>query len=113
MEGGGRFSWRRTTRSEVLARWILFYQCLSLIAGSSGKFILSRSLSKRGDSEARRLLHNAALAASRTEAWKGFYQAQRELGYSTTQVLVMLARKLARVVFALLKGQTEYQPKVG
>jgi len=28
-------------------------------------------------------------------------------------VLVMLARKLARVVFALLKGQNEYQPKVG
>jgi hypothetical protein len=26
--------------------------------------------------------------------------------------LVMLARKLARVVFALLKGQDEYQPKV-
>jgi hypothetical protein len=24
----------------------------------------------------------------------------------------MLARKLARVVFALLKGQDEYQPKV-
>ncbi|WP_440131178.1 hypothetical protein [Pseudomonas fluorescens] len=28
------------------------------------------------------------------------------------QALVMLARKLARVVFALLKGQSEYQPKV-
>ncbi|MCK0542618.1 IS110 family transposase, partial [Pseudomonas syringae pv. aptata] len=30
----------------------------------------------------------------------------------TTQALVMLSRKLARVVFALLKNQSEYQTKV-
>ncbi|MEN1831236.1 IS110 family transposase, partial [Pseudomonas lijiangensis] len=29
----------------------------------------------------------------------------------TTQVLVMLARKLARVAFALMKNQSEYQTK--
>ncbi|MDU9029231.1 IS110 family transposase, partial [Pseudomonas mediterranea] len=29
----------------------------------------------------------------------------------TTQALVALARKLARVVFALLKNQSEYLPK--
>ena len=70
-----------------------------------------RSLSKRGDSEARRLLHNAAMSASRTGAWKDYYERQRARGFSTTQALVMLARKLARVVFALLKGQSEYQSK--
>ncbi|MDV3053847.1 IS110 family transposase, partial [Pseudomonas paracarnis] len=32
---------------------------------------------------------------------------------SSTQALVILARMLARVVFALLKGQSEYEPKVG
>ncbi|MEE4088268.1 IS110 family transposase, partial [Pseudomonas viridiflava] len=32
-------------------------------------------------------------------------------GFSTTQALVMLARKMARVVFALLKNQSEYQSK--
>lgn len=72
-----------------------------------------RSLTKRGDPEARRLLHNAAMSASRTAAWKGFYKEQRAKGFSTTQALVILARKLARVVFALLKGQSEYQPKAG
>lgn len=72
-----------------------------------------RSLTKRGDPEARRLLHNAAMSASRTAAWKGFYEEQRAKGFSTTQALVILARKLARVVFALLKGQSEYQPKAG
>ena len=86
---------------------------MDLRVSKSGQKDNRRSLSKRGDSEARRLLHNAAMAASRTAAWKEFYQTQRARGYSTTQVLVMLARKLARVVFALLKGQSEYQPKVG
>ncbi len=86
---------------------------MDLRVAKSGQKDNRRSLSKRGDSEARRLLHNAAMAASRTAAWKGFYEAQRARGYSTTQALVILARKLARVVFALLKGEIEYQPKVG
>jgi hypothetical protein len=51
------------------------------------------------------------MSASRTKAWKGYYEEQRARGFSTTQALVMLARKLARVVFALLKGQSEYRPK--
>ncbi|KPU61458.1 transposase IS116/IS110/IS902 family protein [Pseudomonas fluorescens] len=86
---------------------------MDLRVAKSGQKDGRRSLTKRGDPEARRLLHNAAMSASRTPAWKGFYEAQRARGFSTTQALVILARKLARVVFALLKGQSEYQPKVG
>jgi hypothetical protein len=56
-------------------------------------------------------MHNAAMAASRTAAWKGFYEALKARGLSTTEALVVLARKLARVVFALLKNQSEYVPK--
>ncbi|QXI14607.1 IS110 family transposase [Pseudomonas zeae] len=85
---------------------------MDLRVSKSGQKDGRRSLTKRGDPEARRLLHNAAMSASRTIAWKGFYEAQRARGFSTTQALVMLARKLARVVFALLKGQSEYQAKV-
>jgi transposase len=84
---------------------------LDLRVLKSGQKDGRRSLTKRGDPEARRLLHNAAMSASRTAAWKGFYDEQRARGFSTTQALVILARKLARVVFALLKGQSEYQPK--
>jgi transposase len=84
---------------------------LDLRVLKSGQKDGRRSLTKRGDPEARRLLHNAAMSASRTAAWKGFYEEQRAQGFSTTQALVILARKLARVVFALLKGQSEYQPK--
>jgi transposase len=86
---------------------------MDLRVAKSGQKDSRRSLSKRGDPEARRLLHNAAMSASRTSAWKGFYEEQRARGFSTTQALVILARKLARVVFALLKGQSEYQPKAG
>jgi transposase len=85
---------------------------MDLRVSKSGQKDGRRSLTKRGDPEARRLLHNAAMSASRTKAWKGFYESQRARGFSTTQALVMLARKLARVVFALLKGQGEYRPKV-
>ncbi|MGX1208397.1 transposase [Pseudomonas sp. F-14 TE3931] len=86
---------------------------MDLRVAKSGQKDARRSLTKRGDPEARRLLHNAAMSASRTKAWKGYYEEQRTRGFSTTQALVMLARKLARVVFALLKGQSEYQPKAG
>ncbi|MFJ2290085.1 IS110 family transposase [Pseudomonas iridis] len=86
---------------------------MDLRVSQSGQKDGCRSLTKRGDPEARRLLHNAAMSASRTSAWKAFYEEQRARGFSTTQALVILARKLARVVFALLKGQSEYQPKAG
>ncbi|WLI41962.1 IS110 family transposase [Pseudomonas hefeiensis] len=84
---------------------------LDLRISDSGKKKGRRCLTKRGDPEARRLMHNAAMSARRTTAWKGFYEALRARGLSTTQALVALARKLARVVFALLKNQSEYQPK--
>ena len=84
---------------------------MDLRVSKSGQKDGRRSLTKRGDSEARRLLHNAAMSASRTTAWKPFYEEQKARGFSTTQALVMLSRKLARVVFALLKNQSEYQSK--
>jgi transposase len=84
---------------------------MDLRVSKSGQKDGRRSLTKRGDSEARRLLYNAAMSASRTTAWKPFYEEQRARGFSTTQALVILGRKLARVVFALLKNQSEYQSK--
>lgn len=84
---------------------------LDLRVSKSGQKDNRRSLSKRGDPEARRLLHNAAMSARRTAAWKDYYEGYISKGLRTTQVLVILARKLARVVFALLSGQDEYQPK--
>lgn len=85
---------------------------LDLRVSKSGQKDDRRSLSKRGDPEARRILHTAAMSACRTTAWKGLYESYLSRGFRKTQALVMLARKLARIVFALLKGQDEYRPKV-
>ena len=70
-----------------------------------------RRLSKRGPAELRRLLFNAAMAASKTSAWKPLYEHYRNRGWSTTATLVILARKIARIAYALWHGQSEFDPK--
>ena len=67
-----------------------------------------RRLTKHGDSELRRLLHNAAMAARRSPVWAPVYERYRQRGLASTQVLVILARKLARIAFALMKNQSQY-----
>lgn len=84
---------------------------MDLRVSKSGQMDGPRKLTKRGDPEVRRLLYNAAMSASRTAAWKPFYEEQRKRGFTSTQAFVMLARKLARVAFALLQNQSEYQSK--
>jgi transposase len=77
----------------------------------SGKMRGRRKLTKKGDPELRRLLFLAAMQASRSATWKAFYQRYLERGLAKIQALVILARKLARVAFSLLKNQSDYQPK--
>src|SRR5699024_11115913 len=62
-----------------------------------GTFRGRRKLTKRGDPEARRLLFNAAMAAARSQTWRGYYEHTLAGGKSRIQALVILARKLARV----------------
>jgi len=76
----------------------------------SGRKIGRRRLSKRGPSELRRLLFNCAMSAARTKLWRPFYEQQRAKGLSSTAALVILARKLARVAFAVFKHQASFDP---
>ena len=85
---------------------------MDLKAKDSGKKNGIRRLSKKGDSELRRLAHNAAMAASRSPTWKSFYESYLARGLAKTEALVILARKLCRVAFALMKNQSEYQPNL-
>lgn len=78
----------------------------------SGRRRGRRQLTKQGDPELRRLLHNAAMAASRSATWKPFYQRHLDRGLTRIQALVALARKLARVLFALIRHEAPYQPQV-
>jgi transposase len=76
----------------------------------SGKQRGKRKLTKRGDPELRRLLYNAAMSASSTPTWAPYYQRHLQRGLSTTAALIVLARKLARVAFALMRDTADYDP---
>jgi poly-gamma-glutamate capsule biosynthesis protein CapA/YwtB (metallophosphatase superfamily) len=52
------------------------------------------------------------MTARRSKTWATFYQRHLDRGLSKIQSLVALARKLARVAFALLKNGSEYRPRI-
>ena len=76
----------------------------------SGKKRGRRRLTKQGDGELRRLLYLAAMQAKARPAWQAFFQRHLDRGLSRVQALNVLARKLARVAFALMKNETDYVP---
>ena len=76
----------------------------------SGTRTGKRKLTKKGDSETRRLLYCAAMAARKSARWASVYQGYLDRGLAKTQALVILARKLVRIAFALMKNRTSYAP---
>lgn len=78
----------------------------------SGKLHGRRYLSKRGHAELRRLLYTAAMSASNSKLWRPIYLRLLGRGFATTQALVVIARKLARIAFALLKRNTDFRPEL-
>ena len=76
----------------------------------SGQFRGRRKLTKKGDSELRRLLFNAAMQGRRSALWEPYYLTLRARGFSTTAAFVALGRKLARVCFALLQNEADFNP---
>lgn len=71
-----------------------------------------RYLSKRGPAELRRLLYVAAMSASKTHLWRPIYARYRARGLSSTATLVILARKLARIAFSIVKHGTVFRPEL-
>ena len=69
-----------------------------------------RRLTKRGPAELRRLLYNAAMAARKSAYWKPYYERQLAKGLAATQALIVLARKLVRLAYALFKHKTSFDP---
>ena len=66
-----------------------------------------RRLTKHGPALMRCLLYNAAMAATHSKLLKPLYTQLRARGLQSTEAIVILARKLARIAFALYKsGQT-------
>lgn len=77
----------------------------------SGQHRGRRRLSKRGPAELRRLLYLAAMAAARTKVWKPLYEHHRSKGLSRTEVLVILARRIARTAWSIYTHKTDFDPK--
>jgi transposase len=73
----------------------------------SGQHRGKRRLSKHGPALLRCLLYNAGMAASNSKLFKPLYTQLQARGLQSTEAIVILARKLARIAFALYKsGQT-------
>jgi transposase len=77
----------------------------------SGKLKGKRKLSKRGDPEARHLLYMAALAAAHKPGpFADLYAHYMARGFTKTETLVFIARKLARVAWAIYTKKQPYNP---
>jgi transposase len=67
-----------------------------------------RRLSKHGPPLLRCLLYNAGMAAANSRVFKPVYKQLRDRGLQTTEAIVILARKIARIAFALYKSGTVF-----
>lgn len=70
-----------------------------------------RRLSKHGHGLLRRLLYNAGMAAARSKLFKPTYRQLRDRGLQSTEAIVILARKLARIAFALYRSEQFFDPQ--
>lgn len=75
----------------------------------SGAHRGKRRLSKRGPAVLRRAMYLSALAACRSKALGPMYQALKARGFAPTQALVILARKLLRVAWAVWNSGQPFQ----
>jgi transposase len=80
----------------------------------SGDKLAKRRLTKQGNAEDRRLIYLAAQSASKTKLFSPLYRSLLAKGFSTTEAIVIIARKLLRIAFALWTTDTSFDPqKVG
>lgn len=80
----------------------------------SGNKVGQRRLTKQGNAEDRRLIYLAAQSAAKTKTFRPLYLALRAKGFATTEAIVILARKLLRIAFAVWTSNKPFDPaKIG
>lgn len=67
----------------------------------SGDKVGKRYLTKEGNAEDRRLIYLAAQSAAKTKTFKPLYLVLRAKGFASTEAIVIIARKLLRIAFAV------------
>lgn len=75
----------------------------------SGRYKGKAKITKRGESEIRRLLYCAAEPARCYRPFHIYHQQQLDKGFSKIAAKVALARKIARIAFALLSKQQTFK----
>jgi len=76
----------------------------------SGNHLGKWRLSKQGNPEDRRLIYLAAQSASKTKLFNPIYRSLLARGLSTTEAIVILARKLLRIAFAIWTSGKPFNP---
>lgn len=92
---------------------LVAYMGLDLRVHESGTHKGTRRLTKRGDAQLRWLLYLAARATLRDKqgaAFQAYYARKVEQGWPKTGVICMLARKLAKIAWAMAKSGQPYDP---
>jgi transposase len=95
----------------VSADALVAYSGLDPRACDSGSSRGRRRLSKRGQPALRHQMFMAAMSACHTSTFKSLYQALRARGLKTTEALVVLARKLLRIAFAIWRSGKPFDPQ--
>ena len=89
---------------------LVAYSGLDPRAHDSGARTGRRRLSKRGNAALRRQMYLAAFSAAHSHALGPTYQAIKARGFKPTQALVILARKLLRIAWAVCKSGKPFDP---
>ncbi len=76
----------------------------------SGRYKGKRKLTKRGESEMRRLLYCAAKPSRTYPPFQQYHQRQLDKGLPKTAANVILSRKLARIAFTLIRNEQTFDP---
>lgn len=77
----------------------------------SGHQVGKRRLTKQGNSEDRRLIYLAAQSASKTKLFAPMYRSLLDKGFATTEAIVIIARKLLRIAFAVWTTGQPFDPQ--
>lgn len=88
---------------------LVAYSGLDPRANDSGRSRGRRRLSKRGDPALRRQMFMAAMSACHASPFATTYQALRARGLKSTEALVILARKILRIAFAVWRSGQPFE----
>lgn len=87
---------------------VVAYSGLDPRPNDSGSKTGKRRISKRGSPDLRRQLYLAAFSAAHSKALGPLYRSIKARGFKPTQALVILARKLLRVAWAVWKTGDDF-----